>query len=127
MGETQSTEFTVSLLPIQRESLWAIAALQGDLTPLHWNDEAVRQLGAGDRPMAQGSMLVELIARAVRQSDVALSDSTFLQVRFRRPVFVGDQLEISGHRSHQEEAWDIKVINQEGDLVAEASSGPSHI
>jgi acyl dehydratase len=120
------TAFEVVLEPIRRESLWTIAALQGDLTPIHWRDGAVRELGVGERPIVQGSMLIELVLRAFDQSDSLLSGTASLEVRFRRPVFVDDRLAISVGILPDRDEYSVAVKNEEGSTVAEGRVQLAH-
>jgi acyl dehydratase len=125
MVTSRDDEFEIVLGPIRRESLWTIAALQGDLTPIHWHDRAVSELGVGERPIAQGSMIVELISRAVDQIEPLKRNIASLEVRFRRPVFVDDLLKISCNLPEGHEEWLLTVENENGVTVAEAKVEPS--
>lgn len=119
---------TVTTGPIRRESLWTVAALQNDLAPIHWDDDAVRAAGAGERPLAQGTIVVELLVRAAAQLAPELADVAGVQVRYRRPVHAGDRLtitatppETSGHGGAD---WSLVATNDDGTVVVEATLTP---
>lgn len=77
-------------------ALKIIAALMDDPNPIHFDADAVREAGLGDRVIAQGPMtfgyLLAMIGTALGSNDGIRS----ARIRFLDNLFVGDTLECSG-------------------------------
>jgi acyl dehydratase len=81
---------------VDAEKMKTMALLLRDPNPIHWDVEAVRALGMGDRPVNQGpnnmAYLVDMLARFAGGTDHILG----LRVRFLSNVFAGDRLVAGG-------------------------------
>jgi 3-hydroxybutyryl-CoA dehydratase len=112
----------------QRDVL-AFATLTGDFHPNHVNPEYARKIGLG-RNIAHGALLIGYASAAStvigEESPVPVVSLGYDQVRFIKPVFVGDQLVIR----YEVTAFDpvkrrtsakIEFTNQDGQLVAVAT------
>jgi acyl dehydratase len=102
------------------------ADLTGDFNRLHLDDEYAAQTPFGE-PIAHGllglSVLVGLSSVAPTVQTTALLD--IHSWRFRKPIFVGDQIHavtavtaLREHgRRHGEVHWYRKLVNQRGEIV----------
>jgi len=92
-----------AMAPIDATALKTVAALMDDPNPIHWDVEAVKARGLGDRPVVQGpvtiSALIDLALDFAGPGDRLLD----LNARFLRPVFAGDSVDCSG-----------RVVSREG-------------
>jgi acyl dehydratase len=81
---------------VDAEKMKTMAALLRDPNPIHWDVDAVRDLGMGDRPVNQGpnnmAYLVNLLASYAGGYEGVLA----LRVRFLANVFAGDRLVAGG-------------------------------
>jgi acyl dehydratase len=81
-----------------------MAALLRDPNPIHFDPEAVRRAGMGDRVINQGPInqayLVNLVTRAAGGPDRLRS----IQVRFLGNVLAGDRVECRGRVAAVDEA-----------------------
>ena len=81
---------------VSAEAMKTVAVLLNDSNPIHWDVEAVRALGMGDRLVNQGPsnmayILNMLIAWAGEPAQIRN-----LRVRFRGNVFAGDRVTARG-------------------------------
>lgn len=81
---------------VDAEKMKTMASILRDPNPIHWDVDAVRGLGLGDRPVNQGpnnmAYLVNLLAGFAGGHDRVRR----LQVRFLANVFAGDRLVAGG-------------------------------
>jgi acyl dehydratase len=81
---------------VSTEAMKTVAALLHDPNPIHFDVEAVRTLGMGDRPVNQGpnnmGYLVAMLSRAAGGREGIRR----LQVRFLGNVFAGDRVVARG-------------------------------
>jgi acyl dehydratase len=69
-----------------------VVALTRDPSPLHWDEEMVRRLGLGDRPINPGSNSAAYVLQMVREWAGGYGRIRGLKVRFLRRVLVGDRV-----------------------------------
>lgn len=73
-----------------------MAAILGDPNPIHFDVDAVRALGYGDKPINQGPLnmayLLEMVSRFAGGPDAIVRFSA----RFLGNVFAGDRVECTG-------------------------------
>jgi acyl dehydratase len=94
---------------VDAEKMKTMAVLLRDPNPIHWDVQAVRELGMGDRVINQGpnnmayvvNMLIAWVADPARVRRV--------RVRFMGNVFAGDRLEASGEVTSIEDTTDGRV------------------
>jgi len=119
---------------ITTKAIEDFAELTGDFSPNHMNEEFMKNSKYGRR-IAHGALLVGYMSTAssmmVEQNASKVSDYTpvslgYDRIRFIQPVFIGDEIkityvvqkyEVRRRRSLSE----IKIINQDDDLVAIAT------
>lgn len=81
---------------VDPEKMKTMALLLRDPNPIHWDVDAVRELGMGDRPINQGpnnmAYLVNMLAAYAGGFDKVRD----LRVRFLSNVFGGDRLVAGG-------------------------------
>ena len=116
---------------ISESDVYLFAGITGDLSPNHVDQVYMEKSSYGTR-MVHGALLVGLMSTV---SSVAIShtrdaDETpvalgFDRVRFIKPVFLGDTVELTYeftdiNLQSKRSTADIKVTNQHGELVAVA-------
>lgn len=81
---------------VDPEPMKTVAAILRDPNPIHFNVDAVKSLGLGDRPINQGPLnmayLLEMACRFAGDPAAVLSFRT----RFLGNVFAGERLECTG-------------------------------
>ena len=110
-------------LPVRFETILAYAEITGDYNPIH-----VDQAFAARSPMggiiAHGTMSLNLLWQSIAATlgeDVLRR--TTLDVKFVRPVRVGDTVEAGGRRvSAQTDAWEVWVRTASGEPVISGSA-----
>jgi 3-hydroxybutyryl-CoA dehydratase len=120
MGDvTGLPDHIVSLdMTVSPEAIRAYAEITRDYNPIHL-DDAFAAASAFGRPIAHGTMSLNLILQAVERT---LGEPTMrgsvTELKFLRPVFAGDRLEVGGlRRSDDPRCYDVWVRNQAGDAV----------
>ncbi len=116
---------------ITRAMIKEFATASLDHNPLHWDDTYLRETTfAGDKEfddvIAHGLMTYSLMTRAMTDwlwPDIG--DHRRLETRFRKPIYPGDDILVSGRvvdkRPTAKGKWvvcEITVTNQHGDTVA---------
>lgn len=110
-------QFTIRRQFSQQEVL-AFAHLSRDYNPVH-SDEQFAQLKGLREPIAHGLLTASLLTEIGGQLGWLASEMSF---RFRRPVYVGDQLschwiiseiDAEGRRAKA----DVSIVNEEGTVV----------
>lgn len=81
---------------VDTERMKTMAALLADPNPIHWDVDAVRALGMGDRPVNQGPSNMAYIANMLAAWSGGHQHLRSLRVRFLANVFGGDQLVAGG-------------------------------
>jgi acyl dehydratase len=87
-------EWTVD--PVDAEKMKTMAALLADPNPIHWDVEAVRALGMGDRPVNQGPSNMAYVANMLAAWSGGHQHLRTLRVRFLANVFGGDRVVAGG-------------------------------
>ena len=118
LGQSAVGRFTIT-----GKMVSAFAALSGDRSPIHVDDDFARASGYDGR-LAHGALLAALTSSVVGMDlpgkGWVLQEIAF---RFRRPVYLGDALEV---RVEAREYFDsvgvlqlaVKIRNQHGELAA---------
>ena len=105
-------------LPVRRETILAYAQITGDYNPIHVDaDFAARSPMGGI--VAHGTMSLNLLWQAIAATlgDEAALRAT-LDVRFVRPVRIGDTVEAGGRRlPGQPDGWEVWVRTASGEPV----------
>ena len=81
---------------VDAEKMKTMAALLRDPNPIHFDVEAVRALGMGDRVINQGPNNVGYVLNMLLAWLGDPAGIRSVQVRFRGNVFAGDRLEAGG-------------------------------
>ena len=92
---TEIPEAVIESVPVER--MKTVAALLRDPNPIHWDAEAVKALGMGDRVINQGPNNMAYVVTML--TDWAGGDPSrvrALRVRFLSNVFAGDRLTARG-------------------------------
>lgn len=120
--------FTSDSRTVSELDLSTFAALTGDFTALHTNEEYARQTVFGQR-IAHGALVFSLSIGLTTQ--MRLIDDTLLAfhgvnaLRFVRPVFIGDTIQVAKRVIERKEidpsrgviVFETKVTNQHSDTV----------
>ena len=88
---------------VMRGPMKVFSLLTGDPNPLHWDVNAVRAAGLGERPVNQGGLNVAYVVRVITEwagSSAAIKE---LRVRFLGNVFAGDTVTAGGEVAEVEE------------------------
>lgn len=117
-----SAQFDVELTS---EMMKAFANLSGDLNPLHMDEEFARESGFPGR-VAFGMLTSSFYSRLVGMylpGKRALLDG--IQIDFKAPVYIGDQLTVSGEIAFLNETYhrcEIKarIRNAAGQMISKA-------
>ncbi|GAA4403559.1 MaoC family dehydratase [Quisquiliibacterium transsilvanicum] len=110
-------------LSVDMPAILAYAEITGDFNPLH-----VDPVFAATTPMggviAHGTMSLNLVWQAIASTfGAAVAARSAIDVRFVRPVRVGDVVEAGGTESAERPGeFDVWVRNQEGIAVIEGSA-----
>jgi acyl dehydratase len=67
-----------------------------DPNPIHWDVEAVRRLGLGDKPINQGPNNMAYVVNALASWVGGIEKFRNLKVRFLGNVYAGDRLTVVG-------------------------------
>jgi 3-hydroxybutyryl-CoA dehydratase len=110
-------------LKVDREAILAYAEITGDFNPIHV-DEAFAATTPMGGVIAHGTLSLNLVWQALAASFGADELSGVqLEIRFARPVRVGDTVQAGGQRSAGHEGlWDVWVRNQDGTAVIEGTA-----
>ena len=102
-------------LAITAEAIRAYAELTDDFNPLHLDEEFAAQTPMG-RVIAHGTLSLCLIWQCVHRSfDPGVFNTLKLDVRFVKPVFIGDVLSAGGQpRADAPQCWDVWVRGADG-------------
>ena len=116
---------------VSESDVYGFAGITGDFAPNHVNRAYMEKSGYG-KLMAHGALMVGFMSTAstmaiaqTRESDETPVSLGYDRIRFLKPVFFGDTItvnyEITGIDTDRRRAvGDIKVTNQDGDLVGVA-------
>lgn len=85
-----------TLPPVSAEKMKTMAALLSDSNPIHFDVDAVRALGMGDRPVNQGPTNMAYIMNYLVDWAGSNERISRLSVRFRANVFAGQVAEVRG-------------------------------
>lgn len=77
---------------VSAEKMKTMAALLADPNPIHFDAEAVRALGMGDRPVNQGPLNMGYVMNMLAAWSGGHDRLRRFRVRFLRNVFAGDEL-----------------------------------
>lgn len=102
-------------LPVTAAVIRAYAELTDDFNPLHLDEEFAASTPMG-RVIAHGTLSLCLMWQWVHQNfDADVFTGLRLDVRFIKPVFVGDLLTAGGQpRAGTRHCWDVWVRVQDG-------------
>lgn len=109
------------------EAMRTLAALLRDPTPIHFDPEAVAELGLGDRVINQGPANMGYVINALIGSGRRLER---LEVDFRDNVRGGDRVQAGGERvgdaADEREQWEVWLDVDGGAraLTGRAVTGP---
>jgi acyl dehydratase len=108
-------------LEVRRDTILAYAEITGDWNPIHV-DEAFAARSPMGGVIAHGTMSLNLLMQSIAATlgDDALRRAT-LDVRFVRPVRVGDTVEAGGQRGADGD-WEVWVRNAAGEPVIAGSA-----
>lgn len=107
-------------LRVTAQAIRAYAELTDDFNPLHLDEQFAAGTPMGG-VIAHGTLSICLLWQWVHLNfDPAISGSLNLDVRFVKPVFIGECLTAGGEpQAHTPECWKVWVRNQDGaDCVA---------
>ena len=106
-----------SSLSIAQELIDQFAELADDYNPIHTDPDFAKDSPLG-QIIAHGSLSVGLIWNSVEKTlfNKWLIDAS-LNVRFRRPVYLGDDIASAGVLRGDGNSYDVWVSNQHGDQV----------
>jgi 3-hydroxybutyryl-CoA dehydratase len=118
---------------VAESDVYLFAGITGDFAPNHVN-KAFMEKSSYKRPIAHGALLVGFMSAAATQAVGALHASPeevpvslgYDRVRFLAPVFFGDTVTVEYRfgaidRERRRATADIRVVNQDGTLVAVAT------
>jgi 3-hydroxybutyryl-CoA dehydratase len=118
---------------VAESDVYLFAGITGDFAPNHVN-KAFMEKSSYRRPIAHGALLVGFMSAAATQAVGALRASPeevpvslgYDRVRFLAPVFFGDTVTVEYRigaidRERRRATADIRVVNQDGTLVAVAT------
>ena len=114
---------------VSTEAMKTVAALLHDPNPIHFDVDAVRALGMGDRPVNQGPSNMAYVVSMLSRSAGGPERIRRLRVRFLGNVFAGDRLVARGRvasveASDGEQLAEVEVWLErgEGDRVLEGTA-----
>jgi len=110
-------------LVVDMPAILAYAEITGDFNPLHV-DPAFAATTAMGQPIAHGTLSMNLIWQSIAATvgNDRAGRST-IDIRFARPVFVGDRVEAGGRAvDGQAERYDVWVRRQDGTNVIEGTA-----
>ena len=81
---------------VDAEKMKTMAILIQDPNPIHWDVEAVRRLGLGDKPINQGPNNMAYVVNALVSWVGGIEKFRNLKVRFLGNVYAGDRLTVVG-------------------------------
>ena len=81
---------------VDAEKMKTMAILIQDPNPIHWDVEAVRRLGLGDKPINQGPNNMAYVVNALASWVGGIEKFRNLKVRFLGNVYAGDRLTVVG-------------------------------
>ncbi|MFD2396303.1 MaoC family dehydratase [Prauserella oleivorans] len=97
MGVVVGTRLPQWTVPeVSAEKMKTTAALLRDPTPIHWDTDAVRAIGLGDRPINQGPLNMAYVMNMLAAFSGGHDRLRRLRVRFRGNVRAGDRVSASG-------------------------------
>lgn len=117
---TDQTSFNPSVLhtsslSVSQESVAAYAELTNDFNPIHL-DAAFAATTPMGRPIAHGTMSLALLWQSLGRSFTPETLASLqLDVRFIRPVFIGEQITAGGERVEgSQNQWQVWVRADDG-------------
>ena len=112
---------TVALL-VDEAAILRYAAVSGDYNPIHIDPEFASKTEMGG-VIAHGTLSLNLIWQALEQTLGREGlDTVDLDVRFRRPVRVGDRIEAGGALDENGERYRVWARNQDGVNIIEGTA-----
>ena len=88
--------------PVSIEKMKTMAALLQDPNPIHWDVEAVKQLGMGDRPVNQGPINMSFLVNTVTSWTGDPGALREVVIRYQANVFGGDVVHCEGSVESEE-------------------------
>jgi len=99
----------------------AYAALTCDYNPIHLDAEFAAATAFG-RPIAHGTMALNLLIQAIEQSCAEGGGLTALDIRFSAPAYIGDRLRAGGARTGADGDFEVWVDTEDGRRVLSGSA-----
>lgn len=122
---------------VEARRMATMSALMDDPVPIHYDPDAVRALGLGDRVINQGPMAFGYLTETVAAWAGSARAVARLRCRFHANVFDGDRLVCSGTVLDRDDdgRWNVELEIRRGDelvvsggavvrLPADGSAGP---
>ncbi len=113
------TDFPDTIPPLtlttSAETAQAYAALTQDWNPIHLDPEFAAKAGF-DRPIAHGTMALNLAIQAVAQAEDGALRIADLDIRFTAPTWIGQSLTTRLTRTDGAE-YDLRVVTDDGRSV----------
>lgn len=118
----KKTELEGVALAVDQTVIDRYAAITGDYNPIHTDPEFAAKTEMGG-VIAHGSMSLNLIWQALERTLGSERLGTIeLDIRFRRPVRIGDRIEAGGTLETDGAAYQVWARNQKGEAVIEGTA-----
>lgn len=121
MASSIPQQLQIVKMTVKKEHVLAYAEVVDDFNPIHVDEEFAKASPIGG-VIAHGTMSLALIWQSLEKSlDQAQMAKTSLDIRFVRPVRLGDTISASGIQTSNT-AFDVYVENQTGERVIEGTA-----
>ncbi|WP_342641468.1 MaoC family dehydratase [Rhodoligotrophos ferricapiens] len=107
-------------LTANAESIALYAELTSDFNPIHLDAEFAAGTPFG-KPIAHGTMVLNLVWISLSETFPRLDLPWAAEIRFLKPVKIGDTVTASGLLSEQPGRYEVAVRNEAGDIVLAGS------
>ena len=116
-------KFPSSLLPtclkVDQQKINRFAELANDYNPIHTDPEFAKASSLGGI-IAHGSLSLGLIWNSIQRTlPCDFFQNSVMEVRFKIPAYLGDDLKAGGVLNPDRLGYDVWVSNQNGDKVIE--------
>lgn len=102
-------------LTVTAELIRQYAELTNDFNPIHLDAAFARGTAMGGI-IAHGTMSLNLLLESL-EATLEGEGGVAVEIRFQRPVRLGDVIRCGGTRAEDREVWDVWVENQNGEKV----------
>lgn len=114
--------------PVSSEKMKTMAAILQDPNPIHWDLEAVKQLGMGQRQVNQGPINMSYLVNALTSWTGDPGALRELVIRYQANVFAGDVVSCEGTVDEvQGDVARCSVTAMVGDLPVITGTATVHI